>query len=321
MSYFDLLPRCSFAGIPFPYEDIEWQGGVRDHVHEYPHADGGDPEKMGRKLNVVRITAKFHTTFRGYPGLYPNALDTLIRYWEQGTTAELVVPQRGTFQAYARNWTTRASVRIRSGETVTIEFVEDNRGENALIELIDDHPLGIQTAALELDARVKEAIAAGDSLGAAQKGVGLTASDRDLFDSIGAFATAVFAIQDTAALNGQLYGAKLEQLAALCERADGLREMGKTSSQPIVQALHDLWAAALRTADNVQGKRAALQRYKTPTQMTMNDVAIAIYHDASRTGDLLALNTGAYESALAIPAGTDLVYYEAGVDAAYRPKP
>lgn len=311
MSYFDLLQRCSFAGIPFPYEDIEWQGGVRDHVHEYPHADGGDPEKMGRKLNVVRVTAKFHDTFRGYPGLYPNALDTLIRYWEQGTTAEFVSPQRGTFDAYARNWTTRASVRIRSGETVTIEFVEDNRGENALIELIDDHPLEVQSAALKLDARVKEAIALGDSLGAAEDGAGIPTSDRDIFDSIGAFATAIFAIQDTAALNGQLYGAKLAQLAALCERADGLRSMQSTSSQPIVQALHELWAAANRLADNVQGKQKLMQRYTTPQEMTMNNVAIALYHDASRTAELLALNSGKFQSALAIPALTELVYYPA----------
>jgi hypothetical protein len=186
-----------------------------------------------------------------------------------------------------------------------------------LIELVDDHPLEIQSAALQLEKCVQDAGVQGDSLSAAQKDTALSGSDRDLFDSIRDLANSVFAIQDTAALNGQLYAAKLLQLAALCERADGLREMGKTSSQPIVQALHDLWAAALRTADNVQGKRAAIQRYTTPLKMTMNDVAIALYHDASRTSDLLALNGDAYQNALAIPAGTELLYYPDGIDVTY----
>ncbi len=310
MSYFDLLPRCSFAGIPFPYESIDIQGGVRDHVHEYPHADGGDPELLGRKLYTFRIVANFHDTLRGYPNLYPRDLDTLIDKFERGLTSDLVVPQSGTYQAYAVNWSRSSAVRIRSGEKVTLEFRED-RGDTKLNALVDDHPLEVQSAALKLDARVKEAIARGDSLGAAQKGAGVTASDRDIFDSIGAFATAVFAIQDTAALNGQLYGAKLAQLAALCERADGLRSMQSTSSQPIVQALHELWAAANRLADNVQGKQKLLQRWTTPQQMTMNDVAIALYHDASRTAELLALNSGKFQSALAIPALTQLVYYPA----------
>jgi hypothetical protein len=299
---------CSFARIRFPYSDIEFQGGLRDHVHEYSHSDGGDPEKLGRKLNVIRITALFHDTFRKYPGLYPNALDTLLRYWEQGRTEELVVPQRGTFKAYAYGWTTRASAKVLSGETVTIEFREDNDGENALIELVNDRPLDVRTPALKLDARVKEAGVQGDSLSAAQEDTALPGGDRDLFDSLQDLANSVFAIQDTAALNGQLYGAKLSQLAAICQRADGLRSMQSTSSQPIVQALHELWAAAIRLGDDAQGKQRALQRYTTPQRMTMGDVAIAIYRDASRTSELLALNSGNYQEATAIPAGTDIVY-------------
>jgi hypothetical protein len=311
VSILDNFARCSFAGIPFPYEDIEWTGGLRDHVHEYSHSDGGDPEKMGRKLNVVRITANFHNTFRKYPGLYPNALDTLLRYWEQGTTAELVVSPRGSFKAYAYGWTLRTSVRIRSGEKVTIEFREDNDGKNALIELVDENPLEIQSTTLKLDARVKEAGVVGDSLSAAQEDRALPQGDRDFFDGIQDLAKSVFAIQDTAALNGQLYGVKLLQLASLCERADGLRSMQSSSTQPIVQALHELWAAALRLADNVQGKQKALQRYTTPQTMTMMEVAIALYHDASRTEELLALNTGNFTEGLAIPALTELVYYPA----------
>lgn len=308
MSAFDGLPQCSFAGIVVPYESIDVQGGVRDHVHEYPHSDGGDPELLGRKLYTFRITANFHDTFRGYVDLWPDKLNLLLSTLESSTTAALVVPQYGTIQAYATSWTRQISTRVRSGEKVVIEFREDG-AQVGLDQIVDEHPLEVRSHALVLDARVKDAVAAGDSLSALQKDAAITGTDRDVFDSIGALANSIFAIQDTAALNGQLYGTKLLQLASLCERADGLRSMQTTSSQPVVEALHALWAAAVRLADNVQGKSRAMQRYVTPTRMAMSDVAIALYRDASRTEDLLALNTGSYRDALAIPAGTTLVYY------------
>jgi prophage DNA circulation protein len=310
VSNFDKLPRCSFAGVPFPYETIEIIGGVRDHVHEYSHSDGGDPELLGRKLYTVRIVANFHDTFRKYTDLYPASLNVLIWALELSSVGDLVVPQLGTIQAYAVSWNRSISARIRSGEKVTLEFRED-RGDHKLNTLVDENPLEIQSTTLKLDARVKEAGVVGDSLSAAQEDRALPQGDRDFFDGIQDLAKSVFAIQDTAALNGQLYGVKLLQLASLCERADGLRSMQSSSTQPIVQALHELWAAALRLADNVQGKQKALQRYTTPQTMTMMEVAIALYHDASRTEELLALNTGNFTEGLAIPALTELVYYPA----------
>ena len=141
---FDTLQRASFQGIEFPITSMTLKGGIRDHIHEYPHAAGGAPEKLGRKLYEVSMQANFQSTFRAYPRLWPSALSKLRKIFEQQTTGDLVIPTIGTIQAYARNWTQQMEAKIRSGETATFEFVED-QGSEDLAAGINDVTDSLQT--------------------------------------------------------------------------------------------------------------------------------------------------------------------------------
>ncbi len=100
MAAFDALLRASFLDYPFPVQDIDVKGGLRDHVHEYPHAPGGAPEKLGRKLYEFTFTCPFLTGLRGYPKLWPETLATLRIFFEGQNTGDLVVPTIGTINTF-----------------------------------------------------------------------------------------------------------------------------------------------------------------------------------------------------------------------------
>jgi hypothetical protein len=59
-SPFDQLQAASFAGYIFPWSRIRVSCSLRDHVHIYPHAPGGQPEKLGRNLYEFHFTCPFH---------------------------------------------------------------------------------------------------------------------------------------------------------------------------------------------------------------------------------------------------------------------
>lgn len=296
MSAFDKLQGWSFGGIRFPAGRWSIKGGIRDHVHEYWKTDGGDPEKGGRKLYEFTVLGNFQDRFKRFPDLYPNQLDKLIRLFELSRTEDLVVPFRGTIRAYAIDWTENAEAKIRSGEMVEIKFREDST-QPFTIELTDTSSKSIATGASSLTAVLD------------QQSLNLPQTDTDLFSQINALANSIIAISDTSALYGQLVAAKVLQLTSLLDAADRLTSMQGADAQPIVDALHELWAAAVAFGKDVQGKRVLLQRWVVVATMSVSQVSQAIYGDTSRADELMSLNTGTIRDPFRVLAGTSLVYY------------
>ena len=126
MSVFDSYPQASFSGITFPVESSRIKGGIRDHIHEYPHSPGGSPEKLGRMLYEFTVQVHFDARFTNYPGLYPQSLNQLTTLFEAQTTADFRLPQMpASVSCYCRAWTREMTNRIRSGERVELVFMED----------------------------------------------------------------------------------------------------------------------------------------------------------------------------------------------------
>ena len=88
MPLFDNLERASFAGYAFPVSDVEVTGGLRDHVHEYPHSPGGAPEKLGRKLYEFSFTSPMLAGFPRYPKLWPETAASLRIVFEGGAVLD-----------------------------------------------------------------------------------------------------------------------------------------------------------------------------------------------------------------------------------------
>jgi len=295
MPVFDQLQQAAFQSIVFPITSCESVGAIRDHHHIYPHAAGASPELMGRQLYVFRMEANFQATFPKYPGLWPYRLRDLRRLWENQTIADLVVPTIGTIKAYCRNWSIRMDARIRSGEKVQLEFVEDQDATQLTASLISVRLNSLRTATSNFSRLSALNDFQNDS------------KTESLFDAITDSANAVLAISDQAELAGNLISAKLQHLIGLIGEADRLIFSEDPMNYKLSSAMKDVWDVALSTVEDIGFKKQPLKIYVANSTMPMNQISVGIYGTADKTVELLQLN--AVEDVFAVPAGTQIRYY------------
>jgi prophage DNA circulation protein len=287
------LKKASFMNYPFPVTNVTVTGGIRDHIHEYPHADGGAPEKLGRKVYTIKMEALFYTTFKNYPYLWPTTLNYLRTYFERSTTGPLVIPTIGTIQAYCRNWTTTQDKAL-SGEKAELEFVED-QGSQALVQsLIEQTPTFVEKAGTYNSAML---LAEFNST-----------KDQSIFDAVQNAVNGVLAYSDSVQAAGNVISAKLLALADICAQADKTITAQNPMNHPVTEALKDIWATAQSTNGVFFNTQLQTKTFYVASLSSIGQVATTIYGDASRAVDLLDINP--IENAFAIPAGTSIKYVE-----------
>lgn len=296
---FDTLQRAAFDGIEFPVREVEVIGGIRDHVHEYPHSPGGAPEKLGRKLYEIHYTAPFLNTFKSYPNLWPTNLAFLRQSFEQQVTADLVIPTIGTIRAYCMSWRERTDLPSnRSGVIVDLTFREDQSTEFLTIELITTTAANLTNtganllAAMQLEEFTKE----------------LNAGQKSLFASIQASANAITAVADTADAYANLVQAKAAGLASLCAQADAtVSALNNPAHFRVLEAMQAVWGQA--TALERDALKLARPRipYTTPITMSVSQISTAIYGDTSQASRLMTTN--AFANPFAVPANTPVIAY------------
>lgn len=297
-SIWDTFPKATFMGIPFPIESSSIDGGMRDHVHEYPHTPGGAPEKLGRRLYTFKCLANFDTNFEAYPGLYPNDLGTLIAAFESGTTGDLRFPQmRTTVPCYALNWNRQMTAKIRSGEKIDLTFREDASADFLFADLVSDGTDAIEYAATSIPASIT--------------GLNLSTPTLSLFDSLTTAVNFLLSFKDQAILYDARLGAAVAQVQNLCGQIDGQNDMQTVASYQAVENLHEVWAAAQKMSQDLLATGVPLLTYINPTTQGVNGIAIQLYGDTSRVGDLLSLNP--FTNNAQVKAGTPVLYYPASV--------
>jgi hypothetical protein len=287
----DDLPPTSFEGIAFPVESIEVRGSIREHVHQYAHANGGSVEKMGLNPYEIAIDAPFMNVFSAYasaPALWPDAINTLVAYFENQHTGKLFIPTVGTFSAYCLNWTRKLVAKLKSGERATLAFKEDTTDA---VELFDT---GLRPTLELASASLQTLLPAAPKL--------------SLFDRLQDAVNDVGKLLDAPDRLGALAEAKLLYIADLCKQIDSLPAMLGAQNHRTVNALHELWDAALRLANDVAGKNTGPRLYVVPAPMTVGQVSAAVFNgDMSRGMDILRMN--AIEDAFLIPKSTKIRYY------------
>lgn len=302
MSAADTLPRTQFGDIAFPAATHVVHGHGRHHVHEYPHTPGGSPEKLGRGLYRVTIRGLFHDRFKAYPGLYPGGMARLRSYYEKQSTLTLVHPSLGSIPAFITEWTQAKDAKVRSGEVVDIDFLEDS-----LLAFLDISGFVAQSqASLQQLANV---IANNLSDQAIRNAVTFGPKDQSLFDALQGAVNSVLAVRDTANMYGNLLGAKVAQMISLCQQVDRATSLQDPRAFAIVDSVHDLWQAGVQISLDLQNKRTQLRIYQVPALQTMSAIASHLYGDASRTSDLIALNGASAPNPLRVAPGTMINYY------------
>jgi len=298
MSAHDGLPRTKFGDVEFPGEVIDLDGEGRHHAHEYPHAPGGAPEKLGRRLYRVTIEAPFHATLPLYPGLYPDGMNTMRGYFEQQATLQLTHPTAGQFPAFITRWKQKKSAKVRSGELVSMDFLEDQAASFALAALTTS----TGASALEPTAAQLQS-----DLAAAQNDIQLSPADASLFDALQASVNSVLALQDTANLYGNRLNASLAQMVNLCSQIDGLTSLQDARAWPVIDTLRNLQALGIKIQNDQLAQQVNLALYTVPFTQPVLQLALTLYGDASKQSDLLSLNQ--INDPMNVRAGTSIKYY------------
>ncbi len=294
MPVFDQLERASFDGIAFPVERVQVTSSLRHHIHLYPHSPGGALEKLGRELYRITMLANFQVTFPKWGDtLWPGDMADLRDRFENELTSDLVIPTIGKIKACIVNWDQEMVAKIRSGEKVTIQFIEDQSSAFLVNGLIN--------VKVDLAESIERMTELAEDLEAPLGNIG---------DTLTEIANAVTAIGDQIELAGDLVSAKIEGVMSACAAIDdALSVLDDPEHWELLYAVHDVWDNAVRLRDDVLSRSTPIVTFTTPTVMTVGDIANRLYGSTERASQILQLN--AFEDPFAIPANKNVRAYAA----------
>ena len=299
---FDKLQRAQFGLVQFAWDDLSITSDYRVHVHTYRRTAGGRIEKHGRGLYTFNFSCIFdealnRTTLangnEGYPGSYPKGLQTLQDFYETGISQDLTVPTMGTLVCMTQKFSRRATLPLRSGERVSLEFIEDMEEDfkiQALVTSNATNDVASSSEKLKVEVKAKN-------------------FEENIWDNITKAVDQLLAIRDQANLASDLISAKAFALASICDEADRtVKGLQDPTNHGVLEALKELTFSAQRLAiDSRDSVSSPIQVYTLTSQLTIQEVSQRIYNVTSRAFDLLQLNH--FLDALRIPAGTHVRYY------------
>lgn len=294
---FQALPHASFDSIAFPVRKVHVGCSLRQHTHEYPKVPGGSPEKLGRKLYTIKMTAVFDKNllppWNVENLLWPNELSDLFDRFEEGVTSDLMIPTVGKIPAFCTNWSKEMEVKsMRSGEVAELEFLEDQSNAFLIEGLIQARAGNLTSQAAALTAA---AAAAGQ---------------QSLFQEILGMMARVANLANQGAVYSSVLQTQVDIAVTTFEHMDSLGLFDDSGNAAILEAQHQAWEAMLRfRLDLLHLLALPVVDFVTPRQMSVQEVAISAYGSTDRAVEVLQLN--ALPDAFAIPARTKLRLYAA----------
>lgn len=294
---FDGLKPMSFAGTAFPYKTYRVTGGIRKHEFNYPHNPGGVTEKLGRKLYQVHVSSNFTAgLLRVYPNLWADLKRLRGKFVNQDTET-FNIPHIGEMQMFADDWVESVNHKDRSTIDVEMTFTE---------ELPDDFTIG-KIATTNSGQTFVDGLDNFNAQVLLNKLL-LTQNTQNIFGAINAICSSILGIKDQLDLYGSLIVSKIDGATQIIRDADQqVRELNNPDFWPLLDSLHDLWAASIQLQQDVQNTGVKLRVFTTPLRMTVAQISSAIFGDNSRAVDIMTLNP--LDDPLAVPAGFQIQYY------------
>jgi hypothetical protein len=329
MPVFDQLQKASFDGIPFPVKSVQVSGGLRDHVHEYPHSPGGAVEKLGRKLYTIQMEGIFDVKLSGYgDNLWPGDLSDLRDRFEDQTTSDLYIPTIGNIQAYAVTWTQTANTEMVSGEMLSVEFREDQAQAFLFEGLINITSTTLKSAGQQFDDDFDPLLAGGtlDATAPTRIRPPPAGTKPRATTAAGAYtqlrerdATALQKIRDayryvqTIADQPDRYAGQVlntaDILVTTCEQwYDKIRVLKNPLAHRQARSFKRVWSSAQKLRDSVAGKRSRILFYRAGTDTSIHAISRAVYGNTSYITSILQLN--AIPDPFLIPKDTVVRYYD-----------
>lgn len=297
---FKELPHASFDSHAFPVKKVHVGCQLRHHLHEYPKVPTGSIEKLGRKPYTIKMTAVFDKNLLAPWNtdnlLWPNELSDLFDAFDQGVTSDLMIPTVGTIKAVCIDWNKEMEVKsMRSGEMAELTFLEDQSSEFLIESLIQ--------------ARAGNLVSQAQALSAAAAAAG----QQSLFEELLGMMARIGNLVNTGQLYASVLQTQVEIAVATCEHMDSFGLFDDANNAAVLEAQQQAWEALLRfRLDLLHLLAIPLIDWITPSQMSVQEVAISVYGDTNRAVEVLQLN--ALPDAFAIPARTKLRIYAPDVN-------
>jgi hypothetical protein len=318
------LAPASFGGQKFEFTSMHIRGGQRYHLLEYRKRNGGRVDRQGRRPYAITFDAWWHENISlpDEGAGFPMGFDRMLRRLEKGETDDLYVPSLGVIRAFCHNWDATMNVRVRSGMTTQLEFIEDSE-EQTLEELA-----AIGTTKLDAKATTFEQEVAALRLQlAAQRAQEAVPGSLpefpplpidevetlDLVDSVVQMARDIESIRDQADLYGSLMSAKVESLIAAMARIERTMAFQQPENWSAIKAGREMWSSAVELSKDLRGTRLPLRVFEVPRVMSIQEISLAIFGDTSHGFELLMNQSFTIDDPMVIQPGTQMQYFaEAG---------
>lgn len=295
---FDGLKPFAFGGIEFPYKSYRIQGGIRKHEFNYPHEDGGDTEKLGRKLYEIHVSSNFTAgLIKKYPNLWAD-LKRLRAIFAKQDTDTINIPHIGEMLAFADSWTESVNARDRSTIDVEMTFTEELNETFTASRIASSSSGSLMRD--KLDTFNAEVL---------RQQLLLERNSLNIFSAINSVCSSVLGIKDQVDLYGSLVVSKIDSAVAIIKDADQqVKELNNPDFWPLIDSLHDLWSSSIQLQKDVLSENVPLKTFTVPLRMTVAQASSAIFGESSKAVDLMTLNP--IDDPLSIPAGFVLAYYD-----------
>lgn len=262
------LPEATFAGVRFPVERLEWNGGNDLVEHTAYRRPGADVEPTGRKATRGSMTIPFINTpllVARYGELFPGLRYDLLQAIEQTPIATLMHPTLGQMTAAIGDVSETASADDRGGVRMTVNFVEHNASVALLV--------GTEEGSVPTDTTqsVSESARAAD---AANSGIVGYQATRTTID-------AKLAYLDAAPRSYTQTTAALREMLAPVTANLALPALSPASANAAYVASLTLRSRLYSLRDQLIPNAQAQRIYTTPRVMADWEVALAVYGDAS----------------------------------------
>ncbi len=282
------LAEAAYEGRTFPVQNAPAQGGndVAEHVAYLRR--GADVEPCGLKAYRGTFTVPLINTPRLealYGQLFPNLRFDLLRLFESTPRGTLSHPTLGSLQVAITSWDEQLSYDQRGGSILTVSWVEHNGSASLLVGPEGQTPANTPTTVSEA------ATAADDAMAAVGSGYTLV---KDTIDEqltyLGADPRSFTQVGDA-----------FRQMLAPVDANLVLPLFAAASAHDAVVALLNLRAALYDLRSRYAPVLSQIRLYTVPVTMSVTEIAVNVYNDASKTALLFAANSIA--DPLFVPAG------------------
>lgn len=292
----ETILEAEFEGIKFPVASADTDTGHDFAAHAAYRIPGDDVEWLGRKSDKGTLVVPLHSGVTGAgPDLYPGRYWRLLNKIKRSPMGRLVHPVRGPMTALLHSWHESFHGDERSGVTLQIGWIEHNA-----------------TAALQRPIRLLAQVA-GTPEAVSQRAVDFDgylltflnyARVPDPPAEIASLINSSLSLLAVGALTTSAVKAEIDYMSEETVARMLYAPLRSAAGYPVMASLIDLWASIFALQDSLLAT-AQEQSFVTSTPMSIVDLSLMVYGDATRTGDIYASNT--ITNPVLIPAGTKIM--------------